>query len=62
MNTLPDYDALMDLALQIGHDLIDSGDSSLPETASGEITGVIDDLRSAVVSAQTSSVTASPSS
>lgn len=25
MNTLPDYDALMDLALQIGHDLIDSG-------------------------------------
>ena len=35
------------------NDLIDSGDSSLPETASGEITGVIDDLRSAVVSGNT---------
>ena len=35
------------------NDLIDSDDSSLPETASGEITGVIDDLRSAVVSGNT---------
>ncbi len=33
--------------------LIGSGDSSLPETASGQITGVIDDLRSAVVDGNT---------